>query len=390
MLDWLACRFAPRLVGLDTLQTPDLPDPAPDEELLARALRSFGEVDQLTFQPSGPTTNPIRLLMGMGCRDLITREADQHPDTAGRTPNFDRHPAFQPLEIPVEGGPVLTGHHSTGAPGAPIVIVVHGLFDSHVAGYVIEYSEALRRFGFHVVALDLRDHGRLLGSEHVPSLGLEEGRDLLSAARTLTRAEGVSVGLLGMSYGGHCVVRAAYEASAAGEADVLRGGVMSICGPLDVYEAIVAFDDRSRLPKAEGFIDRMIFRELLKVMERHLRLRSRGHQLSANQTYESFVRQVVLPGHPKQPNLVGAFLGKARSAQPGITDAIQVPTLVVHSIDDPLVPVIHARRAKQAAGENPFVHVREVPFGGHVGLGSADGPGTLELLGTFFGRLRDG
>jgi len=390
MLDWLACQLlAPRLVDLTEVSGPPLPEPWVENDLLARTQRTFQELDALRWQPHGPT-NPYRLLMGMGCRDLTTREADQQPDTAGRSPNYAPYPAFQPLEIPLENGPQLTGHHSTGAPGAPVVIVVHGLFDSHVTGYVVEYAESLRRQGFHVVALDLRDHGRQLGRGLPPSLGIEEGRDLFAAARTLSHAEGVSVGMVGMSYGAHCVVRAAHEATLAGEADVLRGGVLAISGPLDIHEAILSFDDHARLPQAESLMDRMIFSELTKVLDRHLRLRCRAASLSRTGSYRSYVEQVVLPAYPEHPAEFETYLKRASSAQPAVMAELKVPTAIVHPVDDPLVPVLHARRAREAAGSNPYVHVRELASGGHIGLAGVDGPGTLQCLATWFGRLRDG
>jgi len=389
MLDWLACRFAPRLVPLTACSPPELPEPLLDGALSARAAAAFAALDAVPFTARGPT-NPFRLLLGMGCRDLVGREADQHPGSAGRGRGYEAHPAFQPLEIPLEGGPTLTGHHSLGPPGAPIVIVVHGIFDSHTAFYVIEYAESLRRFGFHVVALDLRDHGRLLGGSLRPALGIEEGRDLFRAARALARSEGVSVGILGISYGGQCAVRAAYEASLAGEAELLRGGVMTLCAPLDMQEALLAFDDRSRLPRPPALLDRLVFSGLLATMERHLKLRAPGVRLPSHEAWVTYVREVLLPANPDQPALVGAFLGKARSTQASIMGALAVPTAIVHSQDDPLVPVVHARRALSSAGGNAWVHVRELPLGGHVGLGAVDGPGTLGMLAAFFGSLRDG
>ncbi len=410
MLDWLACRLlAPRLLDLTQLPPPELPEPASSDDLLTRAVQTFDELESLDFQARGPT-NPYRLLMAMGCRDLLTREADQQPDTAGRAPNYAPHPGFQPVELPLEGGPTLTGHRSTGAPGAPVVLVIHGIFDSHVTGYVVEYSETLRRMGFHVLSLDLRDHGRRLGSEQPPSLGIEEGRDIFRAARLLSRAEGVSVGLLGLSYGAHCVVRAAHEATLAGEADILRGGVLAVSGPLDIGEALQAFDDPSRLPRGDSFMDRIIFKEVLKVMSRHLRLRSRGARLQRPRLWESYVRRVLLPAqamHARHAQAaqadqaataeadatdaeVATFLSSARSAQPEVVGSLQVPTAIVHPVDDPLVPVHHARRAREAAGDNPYVRVFELPFGGHIGLSGVDGPGTGQLLANFFGRLRDG
>jgi predicted alpha/beta-fold hydrolase len=390
MLDWLACQLlAPRLVDLTQVPTPPLPEPWVDNDLLTRARRTHEELDALEWQARGPI-NPYKLLMGMGCRDLTTREADQQPDTAGRAPNYAPYPAFQPLEIPLDGGPVLTGHHSTGAPGAPVVMVIHGLFDSHVTGYVVEYAEVLRRMGFHVVALDLRDHGRQLGRGLPPSLGIEEGRDLFAAARTLSHAEGVSVGIVGMSYGAHCAVRAAHEATLAGEPEVLRGGVLALCGPLDIHEAILGFDDHGRLPGADAFMDRMIFSELMKVLDRFLRLRTRGVALPRADAYRVYVEQVLLPAYPEMPGEFDAFLDEARSSQPAVMGKLAVPTAIVHPVDDPLVPVTHARRAREAAGDNPYVHVRELTFGGHIGLAGVDGAATQQLLATWFGRLRDG
>ena len=389
MLDWLACRFAPRLLDLAAVPTPELPEPSGSNDLAERTLEAFAALDASPFQGSG-VTDPYRLLMGMGCSDLITREADQNHDTAGRTPNYRRAPAFQPVEIPIEGGPVLTGQRSTGAPGAPVIFVVHGLFDSHVSGYVVEYAESLRRFGFHVLALDLRDHGQLLGGAHRPSLGVAEGRDLFAAARALSRAEGVSVGLLGLSYGGQCVVRAAHEATLAGEPEVLRGGVMSVCAPLNMQRALGDFDDPSQLPRPHGLMNRAIFRELMRVMDRHLRLRPPSVRLPKHRAFEAYIREVLIPAYPEMPPLVGAFQGVARSTQASVLGAVQVPVAVLHPTDDPLVPVSHAHDARVAAGDNPYVHVRELPHGGHVGLGAVDGPGTLGLLASFFGTLRDG
>jgi predicted alpha/beta-fold hydrolase len=391
MLDWFACLLAPRLPSLLEQASPDLPEPSAAPELAARGAAALAAVAGVPFEPRG-CTDPYRLLLGMGCRDLVTREADQNPDTAGRTPNYRGLP-FEPVELPLgDGRPTLTGHRSTGAPGAPVVIVVHGLFDSHVSGYVVELAESLRRMGFHVVALDVRDHGRLRGQPPPPSLGLHEGRDLFQAARILSRAEGVSVGLLGLSYGAHCVVRAAHEATAAGEPEVLRGGVMAICGPLDVAEGVLAFDDPARLPKPESPMQRVIFWGLLSTMARHLRIRlaEQGVKDRRGAVYEKYVRDVVMPRLEGIPGLMGAFLAQARSAQAGIMDTLAVPTFLLHAVDDPLVPVEHLRKGMACAAGNPLVGGRELAGGGHVGLAAVDPEGTLELLAQWFGSLRDG
>jgi predicted alpha/beta-fold hydrolase len=390
MLTWLACQLAPKVSDLFTQQAPPLPEPSRAPELLERARAAHAALAAAPFRPRAGL-DAYRALMAMGCRDLVTREADQHPDTAGRTPNFAPHPQFQEVTIPGSGGVTLHGHHAPGAPGRPKVIVLHGLYDSHVSRYVVEYSVALERMGFHVVALDLRDHGRLRGHGPPPSLGVHEGRDVLQAARALGAKEGVSVGILGISYGGHCAVRAAHEATLAGQPDLLRGGVLAFSAPLHIQEAICALDDRSRLPKPPGLVPWLITRELYAVFGRHLRIRLHEAGVAGRaEGYEGFIREVVLPAYPELPSLVGALLGAARCTQASVMGKLAVPVAVVHARDDFLVPPLHAVEARREASDNPFVSVRELPGGGHAGFGVVDPVGTLGLLGAWFGTLRDG
>jgi predicted alpha/beta-fold hydrolase len=391
MLTWLACLVAPKLQDLTDVPAVELPDPSSHPQLLDRARQTWDEMRAIPWQPRADV-DPYDTMLGLACRDIVTREADQHPDTAGRTPNYARHPAFEEVSVPGADGVTLTGRRSTGAPGAPVVIVVHGLYDSHVSFYVVELAEVLRRWGFHVLALDLRDHGRLRGRSPPCSMGLHEGRDLFAAASALSEAEGVSVGILGLSFGGHCAVRAAHEATKAGRPEVLRGGVLALSAPLDTQEAVAAIDDPSRLPRAKGLKRRLIVRNLQSTLRRYLLLRIREHGPFGHPVddLETYIRDVVLPAYPKDPALVGSFLGTARSTQPEVLGHLAVPVAILHAADDPIVPVRHLRLAASLAKDNPFVLTRELPSGGHGGFGAFDPQATLRLIATFFGRLRDG
>jgi predicted alpha/beta-fold hydrolase len=391
MLAWLACRLAPDIPDLTEAAAPELPDPSPLPDLAHRARDAFDAMARVPYDAQHKLS-PHMVLMGMGCRDLITREADQNPDTAGRTPNYDRFPAFQEVQIPGSGGVMLTGRRSTGAPGAPVIIVAHGLYDSHTSIYVVEYAEVLRRWGFHVVALDLRDHGKLRGHGPPPSLGLHEGQDLFAAACALHDAEGVSVGILGLSYGGHCAVRAAHEATLAGRPEVLRGGVVSVSGPLDVHEAVLALDDHGRLPPTRGFLNKLVMKNLYRNFERHLAMRVAEHAPLDEPclSYVEYVRQIVLPTYEGDPEDPEEFLASARSTLPSVLGEVAVPVALLHASDDMLVPVDHLHKALAAANGNPMVRGRELAAGGHVGFVANDAPAMLSLLGSFFGRLRDG
>jgi predicted alpha/beta-fold hydrolase len=388
MLSWLACQLAPKIGDLAATPVPALPEPGRAEAPSDRAREAAAALAAVPFRPR-TDIDAHGALMALACRDLVTAEADQHPDTAGRTPNWAPYPEFQEVEIPGSGGVTLTGRHSVGPPGQPVVIVVHGLFDSHVSRYVIEHAVSLAHMGFHVVALDMRDHGRLRGKKPPGSLGVHEGKDLFAAASALGDKEGVPVGILGLSFGGQCAVRAALEATLAGRPEVLRGGVMTLSAPLQIQEAICALDDRTRLPPPQGLRRKLITRELYAVLQRHLRLRL-GEQKLAHPAadYEGYIREIVLPAYPDLPNLVGAVLGAARCTQPSVLGAIKVPVAIVHAADDFLVPPLHLREAKRAAGDNPFVTTRELPAGGHVSFAIADPVGTMGMLAAWFGTLR--
>jgi len=392
MLEQLACLLAPRLPDLAAAPAPPLPNPCREPDLTDRARAVFDALDRISFNGAGRETNPYKLLLALGCRDMVTRAADQVPGRAGMAPNYDLIGGFTTLGIPLGNGVTMRGHHSQGPPGTPIIIIVHGLFDSHVSGYVVELAEVLRRYGFHVVALDLRDHGLSRGIPPPPSLGLEEGRDLLAAARALSRGEGVSVGMLGLSYGGHCVVRAAYEAGRTGQADLLRGGVMAVGAPFDVAAGTKAMDDGSHLPRPKSLFERAVFWGVLRTVNRQLAGRMAEHGLSAGRRdrYAQYIREVILPAYPDGPSDLDSLVQAASCARPEVMARLAVPTALVHPVDDPLVPVEHMRRALAAAQGNPLVHGLELPLGGHVGLAAADPRSTMELLAEFFGRLRDG
>ncbi len=368
--------------------TPELPDPLGQDQLRDRAAHALADVAALTLQNEAGLDG-AQLLLAMGCRDLALREANQDPDLAGRPRTWEGLP-FAPVSVPATDGLNLTGRRSTGAPGAPMVVVVHGLLDSHGSSYVVELSESLRRMGFHVVALDVRDHGGLRGHGPPTSLGPAEGRDLWAAVRALTKGEDVSVGLLGLSFGGVCVVHAAHEASRAGEAERLRGGVMTMGSPLDIRELVQGFDDPARQPELPGRRARFIQAGARKVLVRHLGPARSGRRLARGTVRRAGVRP--RRGGPGLRRPATSTPGSTARASPGadLLGSLDVPTLLVHSGDDPLIPMVHLENARDAAGDNPYVGTLALPFGGHMGLPYAAPQGTLQLLATWFGGLRDG
>jgi pimeloyl-ACP methyl ester carboxylesterase len=125
--------------------------------------------------------------------------------------------------------------------GAPLVLVVHGLFDSSDHHYLRNTGSVLYSMGLSVALLDMRDHGETLRrNPDVPlTLGVLEGHDLRHLARQFREACGPRVGALGVlgySGGGLASIRAYStdkQAAARGEAPQFDLGVLAISPVLD-------------------------------------------------------------------------------------------------------------------------------------------------------------
>src|SRR5438093_13766250 len=78
-----------------------------------------------------------------------------------------------------------------------------------------------------------------------------------------------------------------------------------------------------------------------------------------------------------------------RSAAVNHIAGARVPVLVLHSEDDLIIPVEHARMLAEAAAGNPNVRVWIVPGGSHAAFDAIDAGWTYSVYRTFFGRWAD-
>lgn len=99
-------------------------------------------------------------------------------------------------------------------PGAPVVVLVHGLRACRRHHEVLLPAGMLHRNGFAALLIDLRDHGESTVEDGRYAGGTEEYRDVLGAWDWLRTVQGVPVdriGLLGVSLGGATVLIATGE-----------------------------------------------------------------------------------------------------------------------------------------------------------------------------------
>ncbi|MDQ5873171.1 MAG: alpha/beta fold hydrolase, partial [Acidobacteriota bacterium] len=136
---------------------------------------------------------------------------------------------FRELDVPMTGkrAPLRALFVPPRERGGTIVIVVHGIFDSKYTKYIQVTADFLHRQGFGVLAPDMRWHGCLLEKEWLPTLGIQEGKDLVEWAGHLKREQPDSpIGLVGFSLGGLSVLHAL--GNDAGGNAFLAGGI-AVC-----------------------------------------------------------------------------------------------------------------------------------------------------------------
>ena len=254
--------------------------------------------------------------------------------------------------------------HSQHPAGEPVaqVIVIHGLEGSSDAGYARSVAHELLHAGWAVHRFNMRSCG---GTEHLsgPSL-YHSGQtsDLLSVLRQIKA--GAPVYLIGYSLGGNVVLKLAGE---LGErASELIGGIVAVSTPIDLAACA------KRLQSPGNFI---YSRRFLRRLKQRIRLKSQSapglyalDQLDSVKSVYEFDDKFTAPsfGFGTADNYY------ATQSSNQFLDQIQVPALLVHSKDDPLVPFqMYNHPAFQ---RNPHLQLLAVDHGGHVGFISKTPP----------------
>ena len=299
---------------------------------------------------------------------------DQKPESACRAPS---PPGFETLDVAMSAGraPLRAFASLSGSdPRLPIVVVVHGVFESKAARPSRLTAEALSAAGFGVVAPDLRWHGCLLSREWLPTLGIEEGKDLAAWGSWLReRHPGRPIGLVAFSLGSLSIVAALREGS-----EVFDAGGVVISPPADLPRMVGLLDGRSYL------LDRGLAASVPKFFKTMLRKRLPLVGLPAGrpEPFRRFLDWLVanepaLRGHTPA-SLLEAAEPTARLGQ------VRRPLLALTTADDPALSPAAASRWRAAAAGHPMVHVIETPHGGHAGQLGIEPQWTVDVLARFF------
>jgi predicted alpha/beta-fold hydrolase len=251
----------------------------------------------------------------------------------------------------------LTGLLSEIPGSDTIVLIVHGLSGNAMSSYCAQAASAAARAGFSSLRLSLR--GADYSGEDILHGGITQ--DLWAALAAPEIARYRRVLLFGYSVGGHIVLRAAIE-----QLDSRVTAAAAICPPLDLHRATVAFDHPER-----NLYRRHIFRGLDKAYAATA-ARGRVHVPPAIVARARSCRErdsltvVARFGYRSAEDYY-----ERESAAPRL-HRLQIPSLVVASRHDPLVPADSVTPALARA--SGALSVAWVEAGGHVYF-----PRTLDL-----------
>jgi predicted alpha/beta-fold hydrolase len=243
-------------------------------------------------------------------------------------------------------------------PGAPHLLVLHGLEGSSRSHYVTGLVRVGRGAGWRGVALNFRscsgELNRLPRFYHSGETG-----DLDHVVRTLVRREpGVPVGIVGVSLGGNVLLKWLGELGGAAPAELV--GAVGVSVPFDLAACARVLDRGAR---------HVVYgASFLRTMRRKVRAKAR--------MLPGFV-DVAAAGRARTfaayDGVVTAPLGGFRDALDYWTRAscgpylahIRRPTLLLSALDDPIVP---AHTLPDLAGLPGAVRAEFVRRGGHAGF----------------------
>lgn len=252
-------------------------------------------------------------------------------------------------------------------PGEPVAVVLHGLEGSARSGYVHQVLRELGSRGIRGVALNFRSCGgemnQLPRFYHSGDTGdLAFVLDLLGK-----RFRGSPLGAVGFSLGGNVLLKYLGE---QGEAAPVRAAA-AVSVPFDLAAGARRME-RGMGRVYTGFFLRSLRAKFLAKGERMGDACDAARVLAAR-TFREFDDAATAPLH----GFRDAEHYYAESSSAGFVHAIRVPTLLLHSLDDPFLPPDAVPR--DAARENPFVVEGFTRHGGHVGFVGGGAPWAPEF-----------
>lgn len=244
-------------------------------------------------------------------------------------------------------------------PGAPVVLLMHGLEGSARRGYALNTYAALARRGVRGIGLNFRScsgepnrMGRLYHSGDTDDI-----RHVLALVRE--RFGGVARGAIGFSLGGNALLKYLGEEGESARETVTAAVAVSV--PYDLGAGALALE-QSFMGR---FYTRLFLRSLTDKATSKADLlpdRCDLERIRRARTFREFDDAATAPIH----GFADADDYYTRSSSARFLGRVRVPTLLIHADDDPFLPA--AALPHEAIAANPCLSTAFTPNGGHVGF----------------------
>ncbi|MFP5233486.1 MAG: YheT family hydrolase [Acidobacteriota bacterium] len=245
-------------------------------------------------------------------------------------------------------------------PDCPTAIILHGLEGSSRSQYVIGNANKLWRAGWNVVRMNMRNCGPGRADQMLrmtPTLyhsGLSQ--DVERVMRHFVDAQGLqSVALIGYSMGGNLVLKLAGDLG--GDAPPQLRAVVGVSPALDLGASADALHE-----PWNRIYERKFVRDLLRRFRRKAQLFPRA--------YDPHRADHVTSLREFDERITALYCGFQsaddyyhRAAAARVLGRIAVPTLLIHSQDDPFVRILPASR--RIIADNPNILFLLTSHGGH-------------------------
>ena len=239
----------------------------------------------------------------------------------------------------------------------PRVVVLHGLEGSARSGYALEMYRALDAHGLAGVGLNFRScSGELNRAARLYHSG--ETGDPAFVFRTLRdRDPGTPLGAVGFSLGGNVLLK--HLGEMAGGEEILRAAAA-----ISVPFTLSAGADHLERPGGWIYVSFLLRKLRRKILAKRDVLGNRADVERAlrARTFREFDDAATAPVH----GFASAEDYYVRSSSAGFLSSIAVPTLLIHSTDDPFLPA--AAVPFEAVEQNTSLIAAIEPKGGHVGF----------------------
>jgi uncharacterized protein len=235
------------------------------------------------------------------------------------------------------------------------VVILHGLEGSTESQYVVGTANKAWEAGMNVVRMNMRNCG---GTERLGPTLYHSGlsADMGAVVRALIEEDKLSrIGLAGFSMGGNLTLKLLGDWGKDKPREVVAAAAVSPAMDL------AASADALHLPE-----NRLYEWNFVHGLKRRLRAKARLFPGRYDVARLAPVRTLRDFDHHVTAHYCGFESGEdyyQRAAAARVVDRIAVPTLVIHSLDDPFIRILPETRARILA--NPHITYVETAHGGH-------------------------